>query len=249
MAAPVTAALLIIGDEILSGRTRDANLSHISIWLNDLGIDMKECRIVPDIEDEIVAALNDLRTRFTYVFTTGGIGPTHDDITADAIARAFGVGISHRADAVAVLEAQYKPEDRTDARMRMARIPDGAILIDNPVSIAPGFQVDNVFTMAGVPVIMQAMLESVRHRLAGGTPVETVTIKSNGLEGDIAKPLGGIQNVMGAAVSIGSYPFRMDGKFGTRIVLRGRDSSLLAAATRDVEAMMSALELEFSRET
>ena len=248
MSEPVTAALLIIGDEILSGRTKDANLPYISIWLNELGIDMMECRIVPDIQDEIVNGLNALRSKYTYVFTTGGIGPTHDDITADAIAKAFGVGISHRADAVALLEAQYKPEERTDARMRMARIPDGAILIENPVSIAPGFQTGNVFTMAGVPVIMQAMLESIRHRLSGGTPVLTVTVKSNGLEGDIAKPLGEIQTAYGDAVSLGSYPYRAGGKFGTRIVLRGRDAEVLAKATGDVETMMTAMGIEFARE-
>src|SRR5919106_5489259 len=165
----VTAAMLVIGDEILSGRTKDKNIGHLADIMTAIGIDLKEVRIVPDVEDEIVAAVNALRARYTYLFTTGGIGPTHDDITADAVAKAFGVPIDVDPRAVAVMRERYKPEDLNEARLRMARIPQGADLVENPISKAPGFRLGNVFVMAGVPAIMEAMLDNIAPTLQTGT--------------------------------------------------------------------------------
>src|SRR5580692_1726405 len=172
----VTAGLLVIGDEILSGRTKDKNIGYIAEYLTMIGIDLSEVRVVPDLEEEIVAALNALRGRYTYVFTTGGIGPTHDDITTDAVGRAFGAKIDYHPEALALLAPRYKPGEFNEMRRRMARIPDGATLIRNSVSTAPGFQIANVFVMAGVPMIMRAMMEDVAPRLARGTVVVTATI-------------------------------------------------------------------------
>src|SRR5689334_1604466 len=188
---PPSAAVLLIGDEILSGRTKDKNLGFIADYLTVLGIDLKEARVVPDIEDEIVQAVNALRARYTYVFTTGGIGPTHDDITADAVAKAFGVPIDHHPDALAILLDYFKQIGRepNEARLRMARTPKGASLITNPVSKAPGFQIGNVFVMAGIPKVMNAMMEEVAPRLQRGAPVISQTITIQGGEGDVAKPL------------------------------------------------------------
>src|ERR1700744_5603729 len=182
-----TAAVLVIGDEILSGRTQDTNTNYIAKFLGSLGIDLKEARVVPDIENEIVAALNALRARYTYVFTTGGIGPTHDDITADAVAKAFGVGIDYHPEALAMLAARYaNPADFNDMRKRMARIPLGAELVRNSASVAPGIHIGNVFVMAGVPMIMRAMLEDIEPRLIRGTVVHSATIEGQVPEGRIA---------------------------------------------------------------
>jgi molybdenum cofactor synthesis domain-containing protein len=237
-----TAAVLLIGDEILSGRTKDKNLGYLADYLTALGIDLKEARVVPDLQEEIVAALNALRRRYSYVFTTGGIGPTHDDITADAVAVAFGVPIAHDPQAVAILLTYFKEIGReaNEARMRMARVPQGATLIANPVSRAPGFQIGNVFVMAGVPKIMQAMLEDVAPRLAKGIPMQSRKVEFLGGEGDIAKPLGDIQNRYPAVV-IGSYPFESPSGFATNLVLRSRDEGALAAAFAEVQAMAEAL--------
>lgn len=239
MASP-TAAVLLIGDEILSGRTKDRNLGYIADVLAALGIDLKEARVVGDLEEEIIAAVNALRSRYTYVFTTGGIGPTHDDITADAIAKAFGVKIGHDPRAVAILKAHYEPHMLNEARLRMARIPQGAELIDNPVSKAPGFRLGNVFVMAGVPKIMHAMLESIMPQLQRGEPVKSKTVTAYIGEGDLAKPLGDIQ-ARYPEVTIGSYPFEEQGKFGAEIVLRSRAADRLEAAARDVEALTKEL--------
>src|SRR6185503_17217015 len=189
-----TAGLLLIGDEILSGRTKDKNLGYIADFLTALGIDLMEARVVADIEDDIVAAVNALRSRYTYVFTTGGIGPTHDDITADAIAKAFGVKIDYDPRAVAILEAHYQPGQLNEARMRMARIPEGAELIENPVSKAPGFRLGGVFVMAGVPKIMQAMMDQLASRLSRGSAIITATVTAYIAEGDLAQPLKEIQD-------------------------------------------------------
>ncbi len=231
-----TAAVLLIGDEILSGRTKDKNLGYIADYLAALGIDLKEARVVADIVDEIVAAVNALRARYTYLFTTGGIGPTHDDITADSVARAFGVAIDHDPRAVAILLAYFKEIGRepNEARMRMARIPKGAVLIENPVSIAPGFQMENVFVMAGVPKIMQAMMDVVSPRLAKGVPMLSRTVEFLGGEGDIAKPLSHIQDRF-ADVVIGSYPFQAPDGFATNLVLRSRDGAALEKALAEVQ--------------
>jgi molybdenum cofactor synthesis domain-containing protein len=237
-----TAAVLLIGDEILSGRTKDRNLGFIADYLFALGIDLKEARVVADVEAEIVAAVNELRARYGYVFTTGGIGPTHDDITADAMAKAFGVAIDHHPQAVATLTAYFKEIGRepNEARMRMARVPKGATLIDNPVSKAPGFQIGNVFVMAGVPKIMQAMLEQVMPRLAKGVPMQSRAIEVLGGEGDLAKPLGEIQSRY-PTVIIGSYPFQSVAGFAANLVLRSRDFPALDAAEAEVKAMAQGL--------
>jgi molybdenum cofactor synthesis domain-containing protein len=233
-----TAAVLLIGDEILSGRTKDKNLGFIADYLTVLGIDLKEARIVPDVEDEIVQAVNALRKRYTYVFTTGGIGPTHDDITADAVAKAFGVEIDHHPEAVEILLAHFKQIGReaNEARLRMARTPKGASLIANPVSKAPGFQIGNVFVMAGIPKVMNAMMEEVAPRLERGTPVISHMVTIQGGEGDVAKPLKDIQDRF-PQVIIGSYPFESPQGFATNLVLRSRDQASLASAVNEVRQM------------
>jgi len=236
----ITAAVLVIGDEILSGRTQDTNTGYIARFLGALGIDLCEARVVPDVEDEIVAAVNALRGRYDYVFTTGGIGPTHDDITADAIAKAFGVGIDHHPEAMALLAARYsRPEDFNDMRKRMARIPDGATLIANSVSAAPGFQIGNVFVMAGVPMIMRAMLEDVAPRLRRGKPVSSLTIEARLPEGRIAAALAQIQ-AQHETVAIGSYPFYRDDGYGVQLVVRGRDETAVQAAAEAIDAAVRA---------
>lgn len=240
MPSPPTAGLLLIGDEILSGRTKDKNLGYIADFLTALGIDLMEARVVADIEDDIVAALNALKVRYSYVFTTGGIGPTHDDITADAVAKAFRVPIDHDPRAVDILKAHYDPGMLNEARMRMARIPQGASLIENPVSKAPGFRIGNVFVMAGVPKIMQGMLESLKPQLEGGAPTLSVTVTAFIGEGDLAKPLKEIQDRYREVV-IGSYPFEEQGRYGSHLVLRSRDAAKLAEAAAEVEAMTASL--------
>lgn len=242
----VTAAVLVIGDEILSGRTQDANLDYIAKFLVALGIDLHEARIVPDVEDEIVAAVNALRSRYDYVFTTGGIGPTHDDITADAIAKAFGVGIDFHPQALAELGARYKPGEFNDSRKRMARVPDGASLIRNSVSTAPGFQIGNVFVMAGVPMIVRAMLEDVAPRLRRGRAVSTVTVSAAIAEGRIAGPLARIQ-ADHKSVAIGSYPFYGPEGSGVQLVVRGREATEVEAAAAAIEAALSAEAASFFR--
>ena len=240
--AQPTAAVLLIGDEILSGRTKDKNLGFIADYMTALGIDLREARLVPDVEEEIVAALNVLRNRYTYVFTTGGIGPTHDDITADAVSKAFGVPCEHDPRAVEILHAYFREMGReaNEARMRMARMPRGASLIDNPVSRAPGFQMGNVFVMAGVPKIMNAMMEDVATRLTRGVPMISKTVEFRGGEGDAAKPLGEIQKAFPGVV-IGSYPFQAPDGFATNLVLRARDAAALEQAYQAVCRMAQEL--------
>ncbi|MGB7259582.1 MAG: molybdopterin-binding protein [Pseudolabrys sp.] len=236
----VTAAVLVIGDEILSGRTKDKNIGYIADFLTALGIDLREVRVVPDIEEEIVAALNALRKKFTYVFTTGGIGPTHDDITADCVAKAFGVSIDRHPEAVEILRERMAKigGELNEARLRMARIPDGAQLVYNKVSGAPGFWIGNVITMAGVPAIMQAMLDEVAPKLKTGAKMLSETIRADAKEGDVGTELGQIAKA-NPDVIIGSYPF-FDEKLGpnTNIVVRSRDPQKLAAAKAAVEAML-----------
>jgi molybdenum cofactor synthesis domain-containing protein len=240
-AAP-TAAVLLIGNEVLSGRTKDKNLGFIADFLTALGIDLMEARVVADIEQDIVDAVNALRGRYTYVFTTGGIGPTHDDITADAMARAFGVDISHHPEASDILLKFFAEIGReaNEARMRMARVPHGATLIPNPVSRAPGFRFENVFVMAGVPKVMQAMMEEVAPQLTRGAPVLSRTIRFEGGEGDVAKPLKDIQDRY-PDLAIGSYPFESSSGFNTKLVLRGRNAEQLAEATDAVKKAAESL--------
>ena len=236
----ITAAILVIGDEILSGRTKDKNIGYIAEYLTNIGIDLSEVRVVPDVEEEIVTALNALRSRYTYVFTTGGIGPTHDDITADCVAKAFGVGIGYHPQAIAVMKARFDAmgTEMNEARMRMARVPDGAELVANKISAAPGFWIGNVITMAGVPTIMQAMLDEVAPKLKTGKQMLSESIRGDVREGDIGTELGEIAKLH-PAVSIGSYPF-FDDTTGpnTNIVIRAREAADLSKARADVEAML-----------
>lgn len=239
----VTAAMLAIGDELLSGRTRDKNIGHLASALTLQGIDLKEVRIVSDEQEDIVAAINALRQRYDYVFTSGGIGPTHDDITADAIAVAFGVSIDHDPRAMKLLGDHYASREMefTTARQRMARIPDGAELIPNSVSIAPGFILDNVHVMAGVPSVFQAMLEAILPRLSGGHQMLSTAIECSHGEGTIGDELGEIQK-QHPNTSIGSYP-KFDGQsYSTQIVVRGRDQTDIDHAAYDVQKMLKALE-------
>ena len=236
----VTAALLIIGDEILSGRTKDKNIGYIAEYLTTLGVDLNEVRVVSDDEAAIIEALNALRARFNYVFTTGGIGPTHDDITADSVAKAFGVPIDFEPEVVEMLRARFaeRGTEMNEARMRMARIPKGATLVKNKISTAPGFWLGNVIVMAGVPAIMQAMLDEVAPKLKTGVKMLSETVCANAREGDIGTELGEIARAI-PEVTIGSYPY-FDEKFGpnTNVVIRSRDPARLAEAKAAVEAML-----------
>jgi molybdenum cofactor synthesis domain-containing protein len=230
-----TAAMLVIGDEILSGRTRDANMHHLAQVLTSAGIDLKEVRIVSDEAPAIIDAVNALRKSHSHVITSGGIGPTHDDITADSIASAFGVGIDVRDDAKAILQERYDRMgvELNEARLRMARIPDGATLIENPVSGAPGFTLENVHVMAGVPAVFQAMVAQIIPLLDGGPPVLSQTIRVEKPEGELAGALGDIARVH-PDVSIGSYPFIENGAYGSNIVVRGRDGKAVGQAIQAV---------------
>ncbi|MEP5633122.1 MAG: molybdopterin-binding protein [Tateyamaria sp.] len=236
-----TAAMLVIGDEILSGRTRDANMHHLAGQLTDHGIDLKEVRVVSDDRDAIIAAVKALSAAHETVFTSGGIGPTHDDITADCIAAAFDTPIDVRDDARALLAAHYAKTgaELNTARLRMARIPDGATLIDNPVSVAPGFSIGNVHVMAGVPSVFQAMVESVLPTLTGGAPLVSKTLRIDRGEGDIAGPLGELAATY-PDLSIGSYPFQKDGKYGANIVIRGTDGAMVDAALATLSSVFPA---------
>jgi molybdenum cofactor synthesis domain-containing protein len=235
----VTAGLLVIGDEILSGRTKDKNIGYIAEYLTNIGIDLREVRVVPDVEEEIVAALNGLRARYSYLFTTGGIGPTHDDITADCVAKAFGVTIDYDPRAVALLKERFAQTgaEMNEARMRMTRIPAGAELVLNKVSAAPGFWIGNVIVMAGVPSIMQAMLDYVAPKLATGAKMLSETVRADAREGDVGTELGVVAKAH-PDVMIGSYPFMDDRGPNTNIVVRSRDAEKLAAAKAAVEEML-----------
>lgn len=226
-----TAAMLVIGDEILSGRTRDINLHYLAGQLTQIGIRLMEARVVADDHVAIVEAVNALRGRWDHVFTSGGIGPTHDDITADAIADAFGLPISHRADAMALLQAHYDRSglEFNEARQRMGRIPDGATLIDNPVSTAPGFSIDNVHVMAGVPNIFAAMLAGVLPKLTGGAPLLSQSLRVNRGEGEVAGAFGALAQEF-PDLAMGSYPFVHGGAYGTNLVIRGTDPARLDLA-------------------
>jgi molybdopterin-biosynthesis enzyme MoeA-like protein len=225
----VTAALVVIGEEILSGRTGDENIAYIASYLGRIGISLREVRVVRDLEAEIGAADNELRRRFTYVFTTGGIGPTHDDETTDAIAKAFQVEVEVDPEAVAAMRERFSPEELTPARLRMARVPKGAQLIDNAISRAPGYMLENVIVMAGVPRIMQVMLDAVSPRLAKGRPMLACSIRVDVPEGDAAPGLAELQAAH-PEVQIGSYPFFENKRLGTYVVLRAVEADKLAAA-------------------
>jgi molybdenum cofactor synthesis domain-containing protein len=236
----VTAALLVIGDEILSGRTKDKNIGFTADYLTALGIDLKEVRVVSDDEGAVVGAVNALRAAYDYVFTTGGIGPTHDDITADCVAKAFGVPLDLHPEAVAILKERLTKMggELNEARLRMARIPRGAQLVANKVSGAPGFWMGNVITMAGIPAVMQAMLDEVAPKLKTGTKLLSISIRADAKEGDVGSELGAIAKAHPEAI-IGSYPF-FDEKLGpnTNIVVRSRDAQKLEQVKAAVEAML-----------
>jgi len=236
-----TAAMLVIGDEILSGRTRDANMYHLAGQLTAIGIDLKEVRVVSDDAPAIVAAVKALSGTYTHVFTSGGIGPTHDDITADCIAAAFGKTIDVRADAAALLSAHYASTGKefNAARQRMARIPADAILIENPVSVAPGFTLENVHVMAGVPSVFTAMVASVLPNLTGGAPLLSQSLRVMRGEGDIAGPLGEFA-ARHPALSVGSYPFQDNGVYGANLVVRGQDKAALNAAMAELSEIFPA---------
>jgi molybdenum cofactor synthesis domain-containing protein len=233
-----TAAMLVIGDEILSGRTRDTNTNYLATELTARGIRLMEARVVADNQPAIIAAVNALRTTWDHVFTSGGIGPTHDDITADAIAAAFGVNITHRPDAMALLTAHYQRANLpfNEARQRMARIPDGATLIDNPVSTAPGFTLGNVHVMAGVPKIFEAMVAGVLPTLTGGDPLLSQSLRVNRGEGEIAADFAALA-AQYPELSLGSYPFTVNGVYGTNLVIRGTDPARLNAAMAQLERL------------
>ena len=235
-----TAAMLVIGDEILSGRTRDANMHHLAGQLTEAGIDLREVRVVSDDAPAIISAVKELSAAYDTVFTSGGIGPTHDDITADCIAAAFDDHIDVRDDARALLAAHYAKtgSELNEARLRMARIPDSATLIDNPVSVAPGFTVQNVHVMAGVPSVFQAMVATVLPTLTGGARLMSGTLLIDRGGGDIAGPLGALAAEF-SDLSIGSYPFQKDGKFGANIVMRGTDEARLETALSQLETLFA----------
>ena len=229
----ITACLIIIGNEILSGRTRDANLEIIGKKCDALGIRLTEARIIADVEADIVETVNTCRELFTYVFTTGGIGPTHDDITAAALANAFAVDLLRNEEAVNALDRYYEPGRLTDARLKMADIPAGARLIDNPVSGAPGFQLENVFVLPGVPSIMEAMFDGLTDRLVGGDPILTTNVTTNLPESEVADDLGALQEKY-PDVGMGSYPYFRKGKLGLNLVLRSTDAARMSAAADDL---------------
>lgn len=245
-AEPSTAAVLIIGNEILSGRTQDANLAFLGKELSAAGVRLAEARVVPDILPEVVAALDALRGRYRYVFTTGGIGPTHDDITVDCVAAAFGVPVIEHPEARAILEAHYG-DALNPARLRMARVPEGAGLIENPVSKAPGIKIGNVYVMAGIPKIMQAQFLSIRHELVGGPPIRSRSRAVHLPESRVAAEFEALQ-ARYPTVEMGSYPWQRDGRFGTSLVLRSSDADELEAAAADLDLMLAALGAELAAE-
>ncbi len=235
------ACVLVIGNEVLSGRTQDANVKFLATRLGELGIPLREVRIIPDIAETIVGTVNEVRARFTYVFTTGGIGPTHDDITSECIAAAFGVPWEPHPEAWALLEARYPPGGFNAARQRMATMPRGARLIANPVSVAPGFQIGNVYVMAGVPQVMRAMFETLAPQLAGGPPVISRAVHVAGVpEGTLAEGLGAIQ-AKRPAVEIGSYPFYRPAGNGVAVVAKGTDETAAEEAIAEVSELMRTL--------
>ncbi len=235
-----TAGLVVIGDEILSGRTQDKNVAQIAAWLNVQGIRLAEVRVVPDVTAAIVEAVNALRARNDYLFTTGGIGPTHDDITVDAIAEALGVRVVHHPKALAVLERYYETRGGlTDARKRMARVPEGAELIENRMSGAPGIRIANIFVMAGVPHITAGMLDALTGTLEGGLPVISRTIGCWVAESEVAVLLGEVERAH-EGVAIGSYPFFREGKTGANFVVRSTDQRMVDACIADLTARLEA---------
>ena len=239
----VTAAVLVIGNEILSGRTKDANLNYLATELNAIGVRLLEALVVADLPEAIIAAVNALRGAYDYVFTTGGIGPTHDDITSDCVARAFGVRLIKDPRAVNLLTDHYGEANLTEARLRMAHLPEGSTLVDNPISTAPGFQIGNVFVLAGVPAICRAMFDGVKGRLKVGDRMLSATVSAYVGEGVIAKGLGALQD-RNPQLEIGSYPFFRQGRFGASFVLRGTDAAAIKVAAEELRGIIRGLGAE-----
>ena len=229
----VNAAIVIIGNEILSGRTQDVNVVHLSKWLNELGVKVEEVRVIPDIENSIVNTVNELRKKFKYVFTTGGIGPTHDDITSRSIAKAFNVSYGYNKDAYETLEKYYKSGEFNESRKKMAKMPDKASLIYNPSSGAPGFVVENVYCLPGVPSILKSMVDGLKNKISGGKKILSKTISVITVESEIAKPLEDIQNKF-KNIEIGSYPFFRKGKIGVSIVIRSTEKNLIGVCAKQI---------------
>ena len=243
----IIAGIIIIGNEVLSGRTQDINTSSIATWLNSLGIEVKEVRVIPDVEEIIIDTVNKLRKKFNYVFTTGGIGPTHDDITAESISNAFNLEYGFHKEAFSILENYYKPGEFTEGRQKMAKMPTVAKLITNPSSGAPGFYVENVFCLPGVPSILKSMLGGLNNILVGGDPVISKTLNLRTVESEIAKSLSNVQN-QNNDVEIGSYPFFRAGKLGVSIVLRSTDQKKIDHCNDQILEFVKEKDIEILRE-
>ncbi len=239
----VNAAVIIIGNEILSGRTKETNLECISVWLNSLGVKVEESRIILDIENEIINCVNELRKKFNYIFTTGGIGPTHDDITAESVSKAFNLKYEIHKEAFAILEKYYKPGEFNESRQKMAKIPSNARLIFNPSSGAPGFIVENVFCLPGIPSILQSMLGNLKNEIQGGKPLISKTINLRTIESEIAVPLKEIQK-KNNKVEIGSYPYIQAGKVGVAIVLRSEDKSKISICNEQILELITGKKIQ-----
>ena len=243
----IIAGIIIIGNEILSGRTKDLNTSSISIWLNSLGIKVKEVRVIPDVEETIISTVNGLRKKFDYIFTTGGIGPTHDDITASSLSKAFNLTYGPHKEAFKILESYYKTGEFNESRQRMAWMPTEAKLILNPTSGAPGFYVENVFCLPGVPSILQAMLGELSDKLVGGSPTISKTINLRTIESEIAKPLSFVQE-NNKEVDIGSYPFFRAGNLGVSIVIRSEDQSKIDLCSSQILEFVNKKKIEIIKD-
>ena len=243
----ITAGIIIIGNEVLSGRTKDINTSTLAKWLNSLGINVREVRVIPDVEKDIIETVNALRKKFDYIFTTGGIGPTHDDITAESISKAFNLEYGFHKEAFSILEKYYKPGEFNEGRQKMAKMPTTANLILNPTSGAPGFYVKNVFCLPGVPSILQSMIGGLKNELVGGDPIISITISLRTVESEIAKPITEIQN-KNNDVEIGSYPFFRAGKLGVSIVLRSSNKSKLEKCNLELLKFIKSREIEIVEE-
>ena len=239
----VFAGIIIIGNEILSGRTQDTNTSTLSIWLNSLGIKVQEVRVIPDIEETIIKTVNELRKKYNYIFTTGGIGPTHDDITASSISKAFNLTYGPHKEAMNILEKYYKPGEFNEGRKKMAYMPTNANLIINPTSGAPGFIVENVFCLPGVPSILKSMIGGIAHRLVGGKPILSKTLNLRTVESEIAKSLSEVQT-NNKDVDIGSYPFFKAGKLGVAIVLRSTDQNKIDKCILEIQKFIKEKNIE-----
>jgi molybdenum cofactor synthesis domain-containing protein len=243
----VNAAVIIIGNEILSGRTREINLANISLWLNSLGVQVEETRIIPDIENKIINCVNELRKKYKYVFTSGGIGPTHDDITAESISKAFNLSYEFHKEAFSILENHYTPGEFNEGRQKMAKMPSNATLIYNPTSVAPGFIVENVFCLPGVPSILQSMLSGINDKISGGKKLLTKTINLRTVESEIAKPLKEVQE-NNEEVEIGSYPFFRAGKVGVSIVLRSEEESKISICNEQILKFVNQKKIELIKQ-